>query len=612
MSVTPTVLKRPVPWLIVLVVLLAVGEGIGGFLAAQGETSAAAIVRVLGRIGAGLWVLWALHVWKRVRWVARARAAIAAVIVGGLVAAISTAMGWDAMVYIVAGVLGMAATFFVGIAGVRLALSPGTAVTGVARTLVDEAIRMRLPVVFIVGVMVVVPVLPFVLDPADRLEYRLQSFLSWATIMVSLLLSLMTIFLAIGTVTRELERRQVFLSLTKPVRRWQYLGGKWLGIAGLNGVLVATAGVGVYAFTLYVADQPALDARDREAVSQRVLVAREAAAPTPSDPGYFARAFEERLERLRETDPQSVAGVGPGGEGMDRAQRQSIRQALVNEWFSVGPRSTKMFVFAGLGEAARTASEVQLRIEPEASTESQTVRMAMRLNGRAYMPYNTPLIELSTDTPHTLWVPTQAIGDDGVLRLEIANPSLGGVEQPTISFNPTDGLQVLYRVGGFAPNLARSMGLLWVRLCFLAVLGLAASTFLSFPVAALLCTMVYLTASGGQFLTDSLDQYATSPRGELSAWELIRWYPQTFIASLAEGETGKALKLVISMVGQGFAALVPSFAEYSGGDLVANGRLVSFGRIGEAVLKVGLLWGGVAGLIGYALFRRKELAKVTV
>ena len=546
----------------------------------------------------------------------KARRAVIALIAAGIVAAVSVALGWSALLYILAGVVGMTVTFFVGLWLIRGALSAGSPTIGVARTVVDEAIRMRMPVVFIVGVILVVPVLPFVLDPSDRLEYRLQSFLSWSSIAVSLLLSLMTIFLAIGTLTRELERRQVFLSLTKPVRRWQYLLGKWLGIASLNLVLVATAGVGVYAFTLWVADQPARDAQDRAAVRERVLVARQAQSPSPADPNYFQREVERRRQIVREQPAGTISGATGGDSEVNSLRlERSIRRAVINEWFTVGPRSAKTFVFSGLSEARREADEVQLRIEPKAASGAMdVVRLAMRLNGRDYAPSpGTPLHTLTTDTPHVLRIPKDVIDDQGVLRLEIANPSFGEQAQPTVSFNSEDGLQLLYRVGGFAPNLARSMALLWIRLAFLAALGLAAATFLGFPVAALLCTMVLMAASGGEFLIDSLESYAASPPRDIdNAWDRLMWYPTALIKQFSEGAFGESAKLLIAMLGQAFTSIVPSFERYGGGELLSGGRLVSLGRVGEAIWKVGLWWGGLAGLAGYLLFRRKELAKITV
>ncbi|MFW6336356.1 MAG: hypothetical protein ACOC3G_04435, partial [Phycisphaeraceae bacterium] len=376
------------------------------------------------------------------------------------------------------------------------------------------------------------------------------------------------------------------------------------------------AGVGMYAFTMWVADQPARDAQDRAAVRERVLVAQEAQSPAPADPDYFERELERRREMARDQPAGTVSGLTGGDSEFNPARMdRSMRQAIVNEWFTVGPRSTKTFVFSGLSEAKRQADEVQLRIEPKAAAGAlDVVRLAMRVNGRNYTPSpNTPLHTLTTDTPHVLRIPGQAIDDDGVLRLEIANPAFGEQAQPTISFNPEDGLQLLYRVGGFAPNLTRSMALLWIRLAFLAALGLAAATFLGFPVAALMCTMVLMAASGGEFLIDSLESYAAAPPRDIdSTWDRLMWYPAAFIKQISEGALGESAKLIIAMIGQAFTAIVPSFERYSGGGMLSGGRLVSLGRVGEAILKVGLWWSGLAGLVGYFLFRRKELAKITV
>ncbi len=49
-----------------------------------------------------------------------------------------------------------------------------------------------------------------------------------------------------------------------------------------------------------------------------------------------------------------------------------------------------------------------------------------------------------------------------------------------------DGLEVLYRQGGFGLNYARGLGIIFCWMALLAALGLASASFLSFPVAAFL------------------------------------------------------------------------------------------------------------------------------
>ena len=45
-------------------------------------------------------------------------------------------------------------------------------------------------------------------------------------------------------------------------------------------------------------------------------------------------------------------------------------------------------------------------------------------------------------------------------------------------------MEVLYREGGFALNLVRGLGIIFCWMALFAALGLAAASFLSFPVAA--------------------------------------------------------------------------------------------------------------------------------
>lgn len=54
---------------------------------------------------------------------------------------------------------------------------------------------------------------------------------------------LVTIFIGISLIFREMEKRTVFLILTKPVQRYQFLLGKFCGLAGVIAMLIATLAV---------------------------------------------------------------------------------------------------------------------------------------------------------------------------------------------------------------------------------------------------------------------------------------------------------------------------------------------------------------------------------
>ena len=60
------------------------------------------------------------------------------------------------------------------------------------------------------------------------------------------------------------------------------------------------------------------------------------------------------------------------------------------------------------------------------------------------------------------------------------DPQRGIVNPKTFSF-PPDGFEISYAVSTFAANFARVLFVLWVKLAFLAMLGICAATFLAFP-----------------------------------------------------------------------------------------------------------------------------------
>ena len=53
------------------------------------------------------------------------------------------------------------------------------------------------------------------------------------------MLGLSTLWLACGTLARDIEECQMQVVATKPIARWQIWLGKWLGIMSLNAALLA-------------------------------------------------------------------------------------------------------------------------------------------------------------------------------------------------------------------------------------------------------------------------------------------------------------------------------------------------------------------------------------
>jgi len=70
---------------------------------------------------------------------------------------------------------------------------------------------------------------------------------------VSLFGVVIAIFVGIGLVSKEIEKRTLYTVLSRPVRRWEFIVGKFFGLAGTLVVNTFFMAIGVFAALLYVA-----------------------------------------------------------------------------------------------------------------------------------------------------------------------------------------------------------------------------------------------------------------------------------------------------------------------------------------------------------------------
>src|SRR5882724_9659359 len=71
---------------------------------------------------------------------------------------------------------------------------------------------------------------------------------------VSLFGIVISIFIGIGLVSKEIDKRTLYTVLSRPVRRWEFLLGKFLGLSGTLVVNSLCMAAGVYAALVYVSD----------------------------------------------------------------------------------------------------------------------------------------------------------------------------------------------------------------------------------------------------------------------------------------------------------------------------------------------------------------------
>lgn len=461
----------------------------------------------------------------------------------------------------------------------------------VARQMIAEGIRMKIALVFLVLIGTVVLGLPFSVSGDSSLTGAVQSFMSYGLSATGFLLGLLTIFMS-RSLSDELVHRQIFLVMTKPIPRWQYVVGKWLGITALNAVFLSCAGLTIYGMVHYIKrTHPPIDDRFDEAVlNNEVLVARHA-LPTKL-PNFMQDAELEYDRNVEEGMYTDVPGFKSEAEKIRLAKKHEAR------WRVVGPRDQRIFEFENVLCDRAFKNTIQIRYKTEVSQYApDEIFRAMWRFGDPYKGtpvYDAPVRHV-VGRFHTIRVPADAVAEDHTLLAHFYNQNPFQGERQfnnVMEFRASDGVEVLFIVGSFEGNLVRLLILMMCKLIFLAAVSVLMVTLFSFPVACLTAFTVYILAAAGSFLSDSLDfasdDYASmfSSAKEFFAQSIIHLYHM--------------LQWVI-----------PDFGRYDAVETFVNGRNVSLVWVLQATTEMVLVKSLIILGLAVLFFHRREVAEVS-
>ncbi len=314
-----------------------------------------------GAIAAGLAFAIATLAACVIIWLGLALSYLALLVVGWLIAwPLMTIDATRPIGELLMGVVPLALIFLTLIQTARVGLFGSNPVIAIARNLLNEAVRMKISVVFIVLLLILMALIPNSLTEDQPLRYRVQQWLSYGLGFSYAVLALLTVFLSVATVAFEQRDKIIWQTATKPVASWQYVLGKWTGIMVLNLVLLSVAAGGVFIFTEYLRHQPAegesayyVDLRgrstkgpdrapstDRRILERQVLTARVAIEPEPPRPTELRvqAAVDARLAELENPDredarrprgdPRGVGAARGGGRGARGRAAPRARPAL--------------------------------------------------------------------------------------------------------------------------------------------------------------------------------------------------------------------------------------------------------------------------------------------
>lgn len=447
----------------------------------------------------------------------------------------------------------------------------------IAALTLKAAFRYRLVLVLSALLVASVVVLPLIIKHDGTARGFTQILMTYTLSAITALLGFATLWLGCGTLAREVEECQMQMVATKPIARWQIWLGKWLGIMAVNALLLGVSGAAVYGLTLWRAAQ--LPEKERTILRNEVLVARASArVPMPHLEPEIERRMRERLN-----DP-SVAALDR------RFVRDQIREQVKAEFQLAPPgyvRTWKIDLSRVKDKLRDQPLYVRAKFFSSQYTSSGTFIALWEIGPPESQRVHREEMSLAPETYHEFRLPPNLLDEQGFLYVRFYN-----VNEAALLFPLEDGMEVLYPEGRFTLNFARGLLILLCWLGLLAALGLAASSALSFPVAAFVTVGVlvvcFSTGTIRQVIQEGGITGVDSNTGQVEQPDLI------------DKAAVFLFKNVLNVIN-----LVKEFSPVS---LLSTGRSITWGMLLQAVLQVIVLLGGVFAAVGITLFTRRELA----
>ena len=442
------------------------------------------------------------------------------------------------------------------------------------------ALRFKFFLVMAALLLLAVVGLPLVIRDDGTAQGFTQIILTYTLSVITALLGLSTLWLACGTLAHDIEECQIQMVVTKPIARWQIWLGKWLGIVGLNAVLLALSGGCVFGLLQWRATQ--LPEREQKILREQILVAR-GSAKEAFNPAEIETDTDQVLKKRLQSSPVDKADL--------HEVRRQIREQVKASLQLVPPSYQRIWqVDLGFARNYLRGKPLQLRVKFNSAQRSPTGTFG------AYWQVGVPEktrfwrsepMSLAPDTFHEFQIPADLFDAQGRLSITFMNPN------PVALLFPLDeGVEVLYPEGGFALNFGRGLAIIFCWMALLTALGLMAASFLSFPVATFFALSMLLLALSSGMLAESVDSGSVAAGNEETG---------------QAGHSGADFFLIPAF--KGVLAVISLVKSISPIEALSTGRSITWGSLVAAFVQVVLLVGGFFAVAGIYGFSRRELAK---
>ena len=452
-------------------------------------------------------------------------------------------------------------------------------ILAIVRLTFQAAFRFRLLPLLCGLLLAAVVILPLVIQDDGTAEGFVQIILTYTLAAIMTLLGFATLWLACGTLAGDVADAQIQMVVVKPIARWQIWLGKWFGILLLDAILLAISTTAVFVLLQWRAGK--LPPAEQAKLHSQIMVANGVIRFDLSD---IEPDVDQELQQWLKAHP------GDHPESDIAIVRNTLREEMRQELQIVPPGYVHVWPLE-LGVLKHFLKDKPMHVRSRFNVTED-------LPGMTYLGSWIIGIEDSTKAfatrmsmaPQTsidIEIPPNLYDEEGVLTIRFYNQS------PAAMLFPLDnGMEVLYPESSFGINFFRGVFILFLWLAFLAALGLAASSYLSFPVAAFVAVAILIVGAS----SDTLN---------LAIYQGTVFTPNQ--------NTGKAdnpalIDYVAIPVFRLLLAVINLVKVFSPIEALSSGRSINWFQIGKAVLQIGVLMCGALSLIGIGFFNRRELA----
>lgn len=441
--------------------------------------------------------------------------------------------------------------------------------------------RMKTAIVFMAMLLILLPILSLNSTGDGTAIGRVQSFVSYGLGLVAFLLSMLTIIVSCHTISSDIKHKQIYTVVTKPIRRFEFIIGKVMGVVLLDLLLLAVFSTIIYALTIQMPRFTKTNDEELVRLKNEFFTARASLKRTVDEQAVESRVAEAYKQ---------LVGTGQLDESRSKeAVLAELRNAEKYNMYAAEPGGTVLWEFEQVKPFdANESIFIHFKFNAAQTPADKNIYGVWYVGDYRQIKYGqenvkTPIYAVPrkeiVGTIHEFQVPADAVAADGYLAVVFYNEPMNNT---TVIFPQEDGFEVLYKAGSFGSNFIRVAFIIFARLVFLAALGVSLTTWLGFPVAVLCCLAVFFTGVINGFIVGSF------------------------------GYLGQNIMFFYKYVVAPIIWLLPKFDQnYNINKYIIDARLIGTSFFVMTVIVLAVK-SAIILAAGFLIFARREIAKVIV